>query len=60
LLNEIKDLLIISPLVSTKGPLEDVIDESFKVKIKEKANRVLEALSFEFKLFKELTSVPND
>lgn len=40
-------------------PVDAVMEPGIQVKIKEKATKVLEALAYEFKLFKELTSVPD-
>jgi len=63
-INEINDLNAIKGLSATdkltSGSLIDsVIDHGIHIRIKEKAIKVLEALSNEFKLFKELTSVPD-
>jgi hypothetical protein len=58
-INEINDLRGIDSSI----PVEEInLDSKYAgihLKIKEKANNVIEALAFEFKLFRELTSVQN-
>lgn len=58
-INDINDLRTNDPCIPESDNDPCIFDPSIHVKLKEKATKVLEALSFEFKLFKELTSKPD-
>lgn len=59
-INDLRGLENLSSQQDTDGDQgEPGLEPGIQQKIKEKATQVLEALAYEFKLFKEVTSVPD-